>query len=76
MLDNLETALRAAAPKKFAARVDFGPERKQALLELRSEPERLNVVCGLLERAAEAITLERALAEVASKNGRGVGRER
>ena len=61
---------------ELAARVDFGPERKQALLELRSEAERLKVVCGLLERAAEAITLERALAEVASKNGRGVGRER
>jgi Lon protease-like protein len=61
---------------ELAARVDFGPERKQSLLELRSEPERLNVVCGLLERAAEAITLERALAEVASTNGRGVGRER
>jgi Lon protease-like protein len=59
---------------ELAARVDFGPERKQGLLELRSEPKRLEVVCSLLERAAEAITLERALAEVASKNGRGVGR--
>ena len=59
---------------ELAARVDFGPERKQTLLELQSEPERLKVVCDLLERAAEAITLERALAEVASKNGRGVTR--
>jgi len=59
---------------ELAARVDFGPERKQELLELRSEPERLRIVCDLLERAAEAITLERALAESASKNGRGLAR--
>lgn len=55
---------------ELAARVDFGAERKQDLLELRSEPERLEAVCALLERAAEAVTLERALAESASKNGR------
>jgi len=57
---------------ELASRVDFGPERKQELLELRSESERLRVVCDLLERAAEAITLERALADSASKNGRGL----
>jgi Lon protease-like protein len=55
---------------ELAARVDFGPERKQELIELRSEPDRLEAVCALLERAAEAVTLERALAESASKNGR------
>jgi Lon protease-like protein len=59
---------------ELAARVDFGPERKQELLELRSEPERLRIVSDLLDRAAEAITLERALAESASKNGRGLQR--
>jgi Lon protease-like protein len=59
---------------ELAARVDFGPERKQELLELRSEPERLRIVSELLDRAAEAITLERALAESASKNGRGLQR--
>ena len=59
---------------ELAALVDFGPERKQELLELRSEPERLRIVSELLEGAAEAITLERALAEAASKNGRGIGR--
>jgi Lon protease-like protein len=57
---------------ELAARVDFGPQRKQELLEIRSEPERLRAVSALLERAAEAITLERALAESASKNGRGL----
>jgi Lon protease-like protein len=57
---------------ELAARVDFGPERKQELLELRSEPERLRIVSDLLERATEAITLERALAEAAAQNGRGL----
>jgi len=60
---------------ELAARVDFGPARKQELLELRSEADRLKEVCGLLERAAEAITLERALSEAASKNGRGLARD-
>jgi Lon protease-like protein len=58
---------------ELASRVDFGPQRKQDLLELRSEPERLQIVAALLERAAEAVTLERALADSASKNGRGLG---
>jgi Lon protease-like protein len=57
---------------ELAARVDFGPERKQELLELRSEPERLTVLSRLLEQAAEAITLERALAEASARNGRGL----
>ena len=35
---------------ELAARVDFGTERKQELLELQSEPERLSVVSKLLER--------------------------
>lgn len=57
---------------ELAARVDFGAQRKQDLLELQSEPERLRVLTALLERASEAITLERALAEAAAKNGRGM----
>jgi len=58
---------------ELAARVDFGPERKQELLELRSESERLTFVSELLDRAAEAVTLERALADASAKNGRGLG---
>jgi ATP-dependent Lon protease len=54
---------------ELAARVDFGAQRKQDLLELRSERERLQVMTSLLERASEAITLERAVAEAAAKNG-------
>ncbi len=57
---------------ELAARVDFGVDRKQELLEQRSEVKRLRIVSELLERAAEAVTLERALAERASKNGSGV----
>jgi ATP-dependent Lon protease len=57
---------------ELAARVDFGAQRKQDLLELRSEPERLRLLSTLLEQASEAITLERALAETAAKNGRGL----
>jgi Lon protease-like protein len=57
---------------ELAARVDFGPERKQELLELRSESDRLTVLSRLLEQAAEAITLERALAEASARNGRGL----
>jgi ATP-dependent Lon protease len=57
---------------ELAARVDFGTERKQELLELQSEPERLSVVSKLLERAAEAITLEQALSRRASTNGSGL----
>ncbi len=54
---------------EIASLVDFGAERKQSLLELRSEPERLRVVCELLENAAESILLERELGERASRNG-------
>ena len=57
---------------ELAARVDFGAARKQELLELRSEPERLRMVTQLLERAAEAITLEQALSRTASTNGTGI----
>jgi ATP-dependent Lon protease len=60
---------------ELAARVDFGAQRKQDLLELQSEPERLRVLSSLLERASEAITLERAVAEAASRNGHGLRRE-
>jgi ATP-dependent Lon protease len=57
---------------ELAARVDFGAQRKQDLLELRSERERLRVVTSLLERASEAITVERAVAEAAARNGHGL----
>ena len=55
---------------QLAARVDFGAEVKQQLLELRSEPERLRIVCELLEHAAKAVAAERKIRERASQNGR------
>jgi Lon protease-like protein len=61
---------------ELAARVDFGVERKQELLELTSEPERLARVVDLLQSAIDAIQLERELAERAAMNGRGVSRTR
>jgi Lon protease-like protein len=59
---------------ELAARVDFGVERKQELLELTSEPDRLARVAELLEGAIESIHLERELAERAATNGRGLSR--
>jgi len=59
---------------EIAARVDFGAERKQELLELNSETERLMLVKGFLRRAIEGIELERELAERSALNGRGVSR--
>ena len=55
---------------QLAARVDFGAEVKQQLLEQRSEAGRIRVVAELLENAVETISLEREVAERASQNGR------
>ena len=57
---------------EIGARVDFGAEPKQQLLELRSEAERLTLVCELLERAAEALETERDLRARAAQNGKVV----
>ena len=59
---------------EIAARVDFGAQRKQELLELTSEPERLKLVKGFLRQAIDGIELERELAERSALNGRGVSR--
>jgi ATP-dependent Lon protease len=61
-----------AAPLSFqiAARVDFGTEPKQELLELRSEPARLRQLCPLLEAAIEAVQREREIRERAGTNGK------
>jgi Lon protease-like protein len=55
---------------ELAARVDFGNELKQELLELRSPQERTVRLAELLERAAEAIALEREVHARASSNGK------
>ena len=55
---------------ELAARIDFGNELKQELLELRSPRERLARLTELLERAAEAVELENELRDRASRNGK------
>ncbi len=68
-VDDLDTGSRCLS-FELASRVDFGPELKQELLELRSEPERLRLLSELLERAFEALSLERTRRERAAQNGR------
>jgi Lon protease-like protein len=60
----------AALSYQLAARVDFGHELKQELLELRSERARLERLADLLERATEALTREREVRDRASGNGK------
>jgi len=55
---------------QIAARVDFGTEVKQGLLELRSERERVIRLAPMLEQAAEAVQRDREIRERASSNGR------
>jgi Lon protease-like protein len=53
----------------LAARVEFEPELKQRLLELRSEPARLKTLTDLLERAAHAIEAQNETNRIAQTNG-------
>jgi Lon protease-like protein len=55
---------------QIAARIDFGTEVKQGLLELRSERERVVRLAPMLNQAAEAVRREKEIRERASGNGR------
>jgi ATP-dependent Lon protease len=55
---------------QLAARVDFGHELKQELLELRSERRRLKRLGELLERAVTGLAREAEVRERASGNGK------
>jgi Lon protease-like protein len=55
---------------QIAARIDFGTEIKQGILELRSERERVVRLSPMLNRAAEAVAREKEIRERASGNGR------
>jgi Lon protease-like protein len=55
---------------QITARIDLGTEVKQALLETRSERERVVRLTGLLARAAEAVARDREIRERATSNGR------
>ena len=54
----------------IAARVELPPETKQALLELRSEPERLRMLGGALRALIAAVAGSREIAERAKMNGK------
>jgi Lon protease-like protein len=60
---------------ELAARVDFGLELRQEVLELTSERERLRKLAEIFERAVEAITVEREVRERAAGNGKVSPRE-
>ncbi len=69
--------LDPASPRlsfELASRVDFGVQRKQHLLEMRSEPERLAMVSSLLVDAARLLAREQEVRESASTNGKPKGR--
>ena len=55
---------------QLAARVDFGAEVKQQLLEQRSEARRMHVLAELLENAVQTLALEHEVRDRASQNGR------
>jgi Lon protease-like protein len=64
-------SVETSAPSfELAARVEFEPRIKQALLEQRSEPERLKTLSELLERAAHLLELQQAGNRIAQTNGR------
>jgi Lon protease-like protein len=66
-----ELAVTSEAPSfELAARVDFEPQLKQQLLELRSEPERLDRLSELLEGAAKALELQQKGKAIAQTNGK------
>lgn len=55
---------------QIGARIDFGTEIKQGLLELRSERERVVRLAPMLNQAADAVAREKEIRERASANGR------
>jgi ATP-dependent Lon protease len=68
-LDDLDLDADSVA-YQIAARIDFGTEVKQGLLELRSERERVIKLAPMLNQAAEAVEREREIRTRASGNGR------
>jgi Lon protease-like protein len=55
---------------QIAARVDFGTEVKQGLIELQSERQRVLQLAPMLNQAADAVRRDREIRERASGNGR------
>lgn len=55
---------------QIASHVDFGPELKQQLLEMRAENERLERLAEALEEAAALVTTQREIKQRAAGNGK------
>ncbi|HSK15284.1 MAG TPA: LON peptidase substrate-binding domain-containing protein [Gaiellaceae bacterium] len=68
-LDDLDLDADSIA-YQIAARIDFGAEVKQGLLELRSERERVVRLAPMLNQAADAVEREREIRHRAGGNGR------
>ena len=56
----------------IAARVELPPETKQALLEQRSEPDRMRMLGSALRSLVAVLALSNEIAERASMNGKVV----
>jgi Lon protease-like protein len=54
---------------EIAGRVEFGPEAKQELLEMRSERARVLRLTEMLEQAVDQVRLQRRAQELVSGNG-------
>jgi Lon protease-like protein len=55
----------------IAGRITLPPETKQALLEMRSERERIRALARALEAVIRAVERSRKIAETAKSNGHG-----
>jgi Lon protease-like protein len=64
------TELEAEDSYGIAARVELPTETKQALLELRSEPDRMRMLGNALRALAAAVARSHEIAERAKLNGR------
>ena len=62
--------LEATDSYGIAARVELPPETKQQLLELRSEPRRMEVLAAALQALVRAVARSRDIAERAKMNGK------
>lgn len=62
--------IAAMSAYEMAGTVDFGPDAKQGLLELRSEPRRMELLARLLRAARKRLEMARAADERARSNGK------
>jgi len=66
--ENLDLAAASLA-FEIAGQLEFSPEAKQELLEMRTERERVLRLTELLEKAVDQVRLQRRAQELASGNG-------